>query len=268
MEENLNGISKIMHDDANNVTDIYIDLKKVADSLQDKLRPEDTSTGYCYVQKEILNGIIRQDLSNGCESVGCGAFNEENIYRSMPCGNIDAKIMYIKKMPSRFDSICMNTFVDRDGITLSMILHKLGIKRGDVYMTNFVKCSSNKISNESCRKCAERYLRNEIANIVRPKIIVCDGISLLKLMYNTETVKEISFVDVPGQILLPDNINYGTVYEVDIRNPYNNDAFFSTKIMAAYSVSSVLAKEGADYNRCKIDLWNQLLTAINVSQLD
>ena len=86
---------------------------------------------------------------------------------------------------------------------------------------------------------------------VAPKLIICDGLSLLKACARMEN---------PVFLDLPSDIAYGKIY--DTRTPKG----FAVKVMAMYDLDVVLRKTGEEYDKCKTDLWQQLLTAFKTIQ--
>jgi len=92
-------------------------------------------------------------------------------------GNPKAEVMFVGEGPGRDEDLQGEPFVGRAGQLLTDIITKgMGLKRGDVYIANVVKCRPPENRNpepdevESC----EPFLKKQI-DLIRPKIIVALG---------------------------------------------------------------------------------------------
>ena len=88
-------------------------------------------------------------------------------------GSYDADVMFVGEAPGYWEDQKGLPFVGRAGKVLDELLAEIGLKRGDVYITNIVKCRppNNRDPNEDEIKACSPYLDRQI-DIIRPKIIV------------------------------------------------------------------------------------------------
>ena len=210
---------------------------EVNSSLDGKLVQEDIASGSAAVIKAINANSIFRELCCNCKHVQCSSGER---LRTIPVGNYDSSVMFINKQPSLYEAAAGVPFSDECGVFLTLILQKMNVRRNDVYMTDYIKCRAEGINEQSYNNCINNFIMEEI-KLVKPAVIVTNGLSLLRTMGSH------------GIILgLPANTAYGNMYDVTAGG--NN-----TKIMAMYDLDKVLAKTGNDYEKCKNELWQQLL---------
>ncbi len=91
-------------------------------------------------------------------------------------GNPDTKVIFIGEAPGRDEDIKGEPFVGRAGQLLTKIFEAIDLKRGDVYITNILKCRppDNRDPQESEVRCCEKYLISQI-DIIRPSLICALG---------------------------------------------------------------------------------------------
>jgi uracil-DNA glycosylase len=92
-------------------------------------------------------------------------------------GNPKAKLMFIGEGPGRDEDLQGEPFVGRAGQLLTDIITKgMGLRRGEVYIANVVKCRPPENRNPESDEVAscEPFLKKQI-DLVRPKIIVALG---------------------------------------------------------------------------------------------
>jgi uracil-DNA glycosylase family 4 len=101
-------------------------------------------------------------------------------------GNPDARLMFIGEAPGKEEDLQGRPFVGEAGTLLTRLIEKMGLKRGDVYIANIIKCRPpmNRDPEEdevgSCRSFIERQIA-----LIRPEVIVTLGrIALKTLMEN------------------------------------------------------------------------------------
>ena len=130
-----------------------------------------------------------------------------------------------------------------------LIIKKLGLNPDNLYFTDFIKCPSRTLSEDSCWHCVVNYFLREI-DYIRPKAIVFQGLTAINMLYD-------------GKILLnkPEKIEYGIIY----------DSYFITenrpvKILGIYYLDMVLQKEGNELQQCKNVIWNNLLSIVKSIQ--
>lgn len=211
------------------------------EALKSKLSPNDVEQGIKIMQKHVLLSVLKHNLYFQCTDVNC-KHKTISIFRSIPNGAASANIMFVNKIPTEYEVHAGLSFSGTAGAFLSIILEKAGISRDEVYFTDVIKCSVHSLDEKSCYECIRNYFLKEI-DIVSPKIIVCNGLNLLKAC---STMKIFNG--------LPDELKYGTIYNISTEtNP-------SIKIIAIYDLITVLKKKENDYIRCKTELWNQILS--------
>lgn len=221
----------------------------IIEGLQDKLAPEDLSLAAKIANLQNTLMGIKTDLYLRCSDLNCSA-KGLCPFRSIPNGNMNADVMFISKTPSQYEACNLNSHSDRAGVFLSLILQKLGVSRESVYYTDMIKCHTNNLDKNSYNQCINHYMIKEI-ECIAPKLIICDGLSLLKACARMEN---------PVFLDLPSDIAYGKIY--DTRTAKG----FAVKVMAMYDLDVVLRKTGEEYDKCKTDLWQQLLTAFKTIQ--
>ncbi len=105
-------------------------------------------------------------------------------------GDPQANLMIIGESPSEHDEFTGKPFSGPSGRVLDSWLHRLGLTRGEVWLTNVVKHRSvdlkdprkrNRAPTASEYKACSHWLRLEIS-IIRPKIIVALGASAGKAL--------------------------------------------------------------------------------------
>ena len=219
----------------NDTTYVKLNPSDISLSLNGKLSDEDIKLAEenMTLHNEIMD--LKRDLYNECHN--CKCCNTNSLFHSIPYGSIKSKVMIINKMPTQYEACRMHCMSDRNGMFLSLILQKMKVDREDVYMTDMIKCNAQ-LDQSSFNECINHYLRKEI-NIVSPRMIICNGLSVLKTGIKTGL-----FVGLPPQVC------YGNIY--------NTDKF---GVMAIYDLDTVLQKSGDDYAKCKYELWHQLLNA-------
>jgi DNA polymerase len=84
--------------------------------------------------------------------------------------------MFIGEGPGREEDLKGQPFVGRSGQLLTKILEAIDIDRGDVYITNMVKCRppQNRDPLEGEVRCCERYLIEQI-DLMKPRLICALG---------------------------------------------------------------------------------------------
>jgi uracil-DNA glycosylase family 4 len=140
----------------------------------------------------------------------------------------------------------MSSHCDRNGVFLSLILNKMNVSRDSIYCTDIIKCN-NKLDEQSYNECIQSYLIKEI-DFVNPKIIICNGLSTLKACIKSKVLND-----------LPLDVTYGKIYDAKTSlNKY-------VKVISIYDIDTVLQKTGEDYEKCKTELWTQILSAFKSS---
>ena len=97
-------------------------------------------------------------------------------------GNIDAQLMFIGEAPGADEDEQGEPFVGRAGQLLTKIIETTGLKRGDVYIANILKCrpdtpgqsAGNRPPTPEERATCIPYLQEQI-DLIKPKAIVTLG---------------------------------------------------------------------------------------------
>ncbi|HZI31069.1 MAG TPA: uracil-DNA glycosylase family protein, partial [Candidatus Binatia bacterium] len=97
-------------------------------------------------------------------------------------GNIDAELMFVGEAPGADEDAQGEPFVGAAGQLLTKIIQATGLKRGDVYIANILKCrpdmpagssGNRKPRPEETATCIP-YLHEQI-DLIRPKVLVALG---------------------------------------------------------------------------------------------
>ena len=97
-------------------------------------------------------------------------------------GDLHAALMFIGEGPGAQEDATGRPFVGAAGQLLDRMLAAIGMTREQVYICNIVKCRppQNRVPEPDERSACMPYLRQQVA-LVRPKIIVCLGLSLIHI---------------------------------------------------------------------------------------
>lgn len=222
------------------IIEVHLRPKAVEESLVDKLQPDDITKGSSIVSRVNDSNNIKMNLCTGCSEVHC--INHNKGLRSLPTGTIDAKVMFINKQPTDYETAQGTCCCDRNGLFISLILDKINVARDSVYFTDMIKCNVQ-LDEPSFNACIDTYLKMELT-LVAPQLVICNSLSVLKTCISRNIVKN-----------LPSNVSYGNIYDAELFNGQ------PIKITAIYDLDTVLQKAGDDYVKCKNDLWSQILNA-------
>jgi DNA polymerase len=91
-------------------------------------------------------------------------------------GSPKTAVMFIGEGPGRDEDLKGEPFVGRSGQLLTKILSAIDLERGDVYITNIVKCrppQNRDPVEDEVRRC-EQYLVEQI-DLIRPRLICALG---------------------------------------------------------------------------------------------
>lgn len=122
------------------------------------------------IEKEIY--YIKQNVQN-CKNCNLWKKRNNSVFGE---GSFTAKVIFIGEAPGYNEDLVGRPFVGRAGKLLDKLLHYNGFDRGEVYITNILKCRppgnrNPKISEIS--KCSP-YLDKQILNI-KPEVIATLG---------------------------------------------------------------------------------------------
>lgn len=123
-------------------------------------------------------------------------------------GNPDARLMFIGEAPGREEDLQARPFVGDAGMLLTRLIEKMGFKRGDVYITNIVKCRPPMNRDpyddeiERCRSFVEKEIE-----IINPEVIMCLGRISAQILIGYKGVKMTTirgnFFDYKGIPIMP-----------------------------------------------------------------
>jgi len=91
-------------------------------------------------------------------------------------GNADAELMFVGEAPGADEDEQGEPFVGRAGQLLNNMIAAMGLRRGEVYIANIIKCrppSNRTPERDECETCSPFLLRQIEA--IKPKIIVALG---------------------------------------------------------------------------------------------
>lgn len=97
-------------------------------------------------------------------------------------GNIDSPLMFVGEAPGADEDLQGEPFVGKAGQLLTKIIETMGLKRGDVYIGNILKCrpdtpgqaaGNRKPTPEEMATCIP-YLHEQI-DLIKPKVLVALG---------------------------------------------------------------------------------------------
>jgi DNA polymerase len=122
------------------------------------------------------SGLGLQGLETEIRGCGRCILSESRTLAVPGEGSADADLMFLGEGPGQEEDLQGRPFVGRAGQLLTRIIEAMGLSRGEVYITNIVKCRPPENRNPSAEEieaCAP-YLRRQLESI-RPKIIVTLG---------------------------------------------------------------------------------------------
>jgi DNA polymerase len=102
-------------------------------------------------------------------------------------GNPHADLMFVGEAPGRDEDIQGEPFVGRSGQKLTQIIEAIGLKRGDVYIANVIKCRPPENRNpepDEVQTC-EPFLFRQI-DVIKPKVIVALGTFAARALLKTD----------------------------------------------------------------------------------
>jgi uracil-DNA glycosylase family 4 len=111
-------------------------------------------------------------------------------------GNADADLMFIGEGPGYYEDKQGEPFVGAAGQLLNTMLEEIGVRRGDVYIANVIKCrppGNRDPLPEEVDACTP-WLREQIA-LIEPRVIVALGNFATRFMLD----KPVSISRVRGQ---------------------------------------------------------------------
>jgi uracil-DNA glycosylase family 4 len=103
-------------------------------------------------------------------------------------GNPDADLMFIGEGPGRDEDLQGRPFVGKAGELLDKMIGAIGLKRGDIYIANIVKCRppDNRTPSPQEAGTCLGFLHRQI-QLVNPKVIVTLGATPLRELVGVTT---------------------------------------------------------------------------------
>ncbi len=121
-------------------------------------------------------------------------------------GNIGAVLLFVALSPGAKEDAGNRMFIGPSGQVFNNLLHKAGIERKSVFMTNLVKCTlprNRKPVPNEIESCSS-FLEDEIA-IIQPQIIVPLGYyathAILAKYQTDPSAPEMVFKNINGRLL-------------------------------------------------------------------
>jgi uracil-DNA glycosylase len=102
-------------------------------------------------------------------------------------GNPDADLMFVGEAPGYYEDVQGEPFVGKAGQLLTKIIESIGMKRGDVYIANILKCRPPENRNPNADEivmCSPHLIRQ--IEIIRPKIICALGTFAAQTLLDTK----------------------------------------------------------------------------------
>ena len=102
-------------------------------------------------------------------------------------GNPDADLLFVGEAPGYYEDVQGEPFVGKAGQLLTKIIESIGMKRGDVYIANILKCRPPDNRNPSANEivmCSPHLIRQ--IEIIRPKIICALGTFAAQTLLDTK----------------------------------------------------------------------------------
>lgn len=121
-------------------------------------------------------------------------------------GPANAEIMFIGEGPGFYENEQGRPFVGQAGKYLDELLQKIGLKRGEVYITNVVKCRppANREPQEEELGACRDYLERQI-QVIQPRIIITLGRFSMGRYFKDAKISLVhgNAVWVRGQMIIP-----------------------------------------------------------------
>ncbi len=123
-------------------------------------------------------------------------------------GSLSARIMFIGEAPGYYEDLRGRPFVGKAGQILDELLHSIGLERGDVYITNILKCrppNNRNPATEEIKACTP-YLDAQL-EIIEPEVIVTLGSFSLGYIFHKFGIKHDRISRVHGKVFTVNTIS-------------------------------------------------------------
>ena len=117
-----------------------------------------------------------EELNKYVESCMRGPLSQTRNKAVMGRGNLKSQVLFIAEAPGQNEDRDGIPFTGRSGELLDRLLAEAGMSRGEIYLTNIVKChpERNRDPKPEEQEACMPYLKYETW-LLRPRIIVCLG---------------------------------------------------------------------------------------------
>jgi len=117
-----------------------------------------------------------EELKKYVESCMCCPLSQTRNKAVMGRGNLKSQVLFIAEAPGQNEDRDGIPFTGRSGELLDRLLAEAGMSRGEIYLTNIVKChpERNRDPKPEEQEACMPYLKYETW-LLRPRIIVCLG---------------------------------------------------------------------------------------------
>ena len=129
--------------------------------------------------REAALRVILDDIGPNCQRCTLAKLGRKQIV--FGTGDSHAELMFIGEGPGADEDAQGLPFVGRAGQLLNNMIAAMGLKRGQVYIANIVKCrppGNRTPERDECDTCSPFLMRQ--IRVVRPKVIVALGATAAK----------------------------------------------------------------------------------------
>ena len=142
-------------------------------------------------------------------------------------GSVNAEILVVGESPGYYEDLEGRAFVGEAGKILDQLLSLINLKRGEIYITNILKCHPPKNHNPSRHEidsCIE-YLYRQV-DIIKPKVIITLGKYASKEIFAKFNLEFSRISELHGKVFEVET-NFGNVKIIPLYHPavacYHND---------------------------------------------
>ncbi|MBN1927879.1 MAG: uracil-DNA glycosylase [Prolixibacteraceae bacterium] len=135
-----------------------------------------------YFQNE-KQGTI-EELNRQIKKCNLCPLSSDRIHALPGEGNVNARLFFIAQAPGEIEDNEGRMFVGPTGKVVDELFNESGLKRGEVYMTNLIKCRlpKNRKPKQKETELCSRYLKQEI-EIVQPEFVIPLGYFATKFIF-------------------------------------------------------------------------------------
>lgn len=142
-------------------------------------------------------------------------------------GRIDAEVVFVGEAPGAREDETGRPFVGAAGKLLTELLESIGLKRGDVYITNIVKCrppGNRDPREEEIRACLPYLVRQ--LRLIEPHVIVALGRHAARVLFSLAGLRWANM-----------SVMHGRVYDAVVEG-------IRVKLVATYHPAAALYNPG------------------------